>query len=52
MMEMRKQIIKDEIFMDKPENTEDKIREANGKKKGPSVSAEFVTFIRALESQA
>lgn len=36
--------------MDKPEKTENKIIESRGKKKGSSVTAENVAFVRALES--
>jgi len=36
--------------MEKPNNTENKTIEASGKKKGSSVTAENVAFVRALES--
>ena len=36
--------------MEKPDNTENRILEASGKRKGSSITAENVAFVRALES--
>jgi len=36
--------------MEKPDNTENRILEASGKRKGSSITAENIAFVRALES--